>query len=160
MKILPVTLLAVFSVLVGCSDVADQPVDTPTVGVQRIDACSYQSAVWSSDFFYSIYADSSANCTVIRDGRDELRMSVNLQRLSGGTWLNIPPTTTTAKKTIPAGVSTGNVNFSHIKAETFDCQTGRYRVRTVIRSYRNGTTTVYQTTTHFSPEEVIEVCAS
>lgn len=148
MKRLMLALFLTGSALIGCNSAIEQPSGKAALDLQSLTgACSYQSAVQQRSTG-ALFGDTSANCNVRRDGYDQLRLSVNLQRLVSGSWINVGGTTTTATRTLPAGDTQGDIYFSHIQSPNLACEAGTYRVRTVVRSYLNGSNTVYQTTSH------------
>lgn len=147
MKIYVVLLMGIAVLLSACSGGLQS--EQLTLEPQRVDSCTYQGAVFRSG--NALAWDTSANCTVIKDGYDYVSAYSALERSSSenGTYTTVASTSQTTIP--PRSYQTYSVNFSHIGSERY-CNvagTGWHRARmTVLWRNANGVlgdATVYRT---------------
>lgn len=144
--------LAGFIVLLtGCSSLEEVPTQ---LNAQRLaEPCSQNSQVFASESAGRVVADASVRCVIARDGYDEVRLFVGVQRFVNGGWVNVGSVGQSARKGPPPGGSV--VLHEHIKGYAL-CETGRYRPRLTTTWYQNGTNIVRGSGTGYGPERIID----
>lgn len=150
MKIYVVLLVGIAGLLSACGGGLQS--EQTALEPQRVDSCTYQGGVFRSG--ESVRADASANCTVIRNGYDNVSAFTSLQyaRSKEGSYFTLG---NSQKTTIPArSPSTYNIGFSHIGVERY-CSADRegvwYRAKMTIQ-WRNNAGTLGGTTVYYSPK--------